>query len=70
MGYVHTKEGYPDIYAYRDYEKAKSDVNSWFSFYTIDGIFVDEVSNQWADEDSYDSEDTVYSYYGKLTQYI
>lgn len=53
IGYVHTKVGYPDITGYREIAHVKEDINKWHVEYTIDGIFIDEVSNHWfADWDS------------------
>jgi hypothetical protein len=54
VGYVHTKDGYPNIDAYRDISLVYADIDTWYTTYTIDGIFVDEVSNLWPDS-SYDS---------------
>ena len=62
VGYVHTKVGYPDITGYRNINDVKTDIDTWFKFYTIDGIFVDEVSNQWPA--SYETQSTIQQFYG------
>ena len=54
VGYVHTKLGFPNIYGYRQFTEVVTDINTWKSTFTVDGIFVDEVSNQYPDP-SYDS---------------
>jgi len=47
IGYVHTKVGYPNINGYRPIEEVNSDCAYWKSTYSVDGIFVDEVTNLW-----------------------
>jgi hypothetical protein len=69
VGYIHTKLGYPNINGYRSYSTVISDIKYWASTFTIDGIFVDEVSNQWPDS-AYDSKAATLKYYGNLTQFI
>jgi hypothetical protein len=54
IGYVHTKTGYPDISGFRAIADVKADVDMWKSTFTVDGIFVDEMSNLWP-EVTYDS---------------
>ena len=46
VGYVHTKNGFPNIFGYRTKAAVFKDVKHWAThFPSIDGIFVDEVSN-------------------------
>lgn len=54
IGYIHTKTGFPNINGYRAIADVKADIDEWFNSYSINGIFVDEVSNVWPDP-AYDS---------------
>lgn len=70
VGYIHTKLGFPNIYAYRVMADVKKDIDLWISnFPTIDGIFIDEVTNLWPDE-KFDSYDKVMSFYNEVMDYI
>ena len=67
-GYVHTKLGFPKIYAYRQYSEVTDDIDYWKSNYNLDGIFLDETSGYYIE--SYDSSTLQLAYYGNLTTYI
>ena len=69
VGYVHTKLGYPSIYGYRPYANVVSDIDVWHSHYTVDGIFVDEVTNNWPNT-TFDSQTTAVTNYGNIVTYI
>ena len=70
VGYVHTKVGWPGpITGYRPYKNATDDIDKWSTTYSVDGIFVDEVSNL-APTAPWDNFTVVEKYYGNLTNYI
>ena len=69
IGYVHTKEGYPSISGYRNYNDVLNDIDFWFNEYGVDGIFVDEVTNRWP-EPSYDSVTLSNGFYSDIIDYI
>ena len=56
IGYVYTS------YAARDTNTVKADIDRYFSFYAVDGIFLDEMTN--------DANTTHLDYYAALYQYI
>lgn len=53
VGYVHTKNSHQASDGswvwdgYRDTALITQDIDNWYSWYTIDGIFFDEVSSFW-----------------------
>lgn len=53
IGYVHMKESYQNDNgnwiqtAYRNQSDITTDINNWFKFYTLEGIFLDEVTGVW-----------------------
>jgi hypothetical protein len=51
VGYVHTKTGWtpenPVTTGYRSLSEVEADVVTWYSQFTLDGIFVDETTNNW-----------------------
>jgi hypothetical protein len=69
IGYVHTKTGYPNINGYRNFSDVSADIAYWNTTFSIDGIFVDEVTNNWPDS-SYDSFTIAKSFYGEVITYI
>ncbi len=69
IGYVKTKIGYPNIYAYRTEAAVKADIDLWESDWTVDGIFIDEVTNRWPNL-SFDSTAGALAFYNKITSYV
>mmetsp|Transcript_27342 Transcript_27342/g.41586 ORF Transcript_27342/g.41586 Transcript_27342/m.41586 type:complete len:1401 (+) Transcript_27342:156-4358(+) len=70
IGYVHTKVGYPNtITAYRNMTDIKADIDMWKNSYTVDGIFIDEVTNSWP-ATNFDSKETAVSTYTELVNYV
>ena len=69
VGYIHTKVGYPNIFAYRDIEDVQADIDHWFNVYGVEGIFIDEVTNRWPDE-NFDSKELAVSFSINLIAYI
>lgn len=70
VGYVHTKVGYPSITGYRTLQDVIDDMEQWNTDYsTIDGIFVDEVTNIWPDT-NFDSKQDTLDFYGDVISNI
>eukprot|EP00592_Proboscia_alata_P010232 CAMPEP_0194362196 /NCGR_PEP_ID=MMETSP0174-20130528/9903_1 /TAXON_ID=216777 /ORGANISM="Proboscia alata, Strain PI-D3" /LENGTH=275 /DNA_ID=CAMNT_0039134899 /DNA_START=15 /DNA_END=842 /DNA_ORIENTATION=- len=71
VGYVKTKEGYPNINSYRDPQLVKDDIDLWASnsYSTIDGIFIDEVTNRWPNK-KFDSIQAAVSFYPNIVDYV
>ena len=71
IGYVKTKEGYPDISSYRDVQLVKEDIDLWSSasYTTIDGIFIYEVTDRWPN-DSFDSAEQAILFYPTVVDYV
>ena len=69
IGYVHIKTGFPNINGYRQLTDIQADIDTWETTFTIDGIFVDEVSNLWPDP-TYDSSQMVVSLNDDIVSFI
>lgn len=61
IGYIHTKVGFPSISGYRALEDVVADVDQWYNEYSVDGIFIDEMTNRWPA--AWDSEALAGSFY-------
>lgn len=71
VGYVKTIEGYPDVSSYRDVQLVKEDFDLWSSasYTTIDGIFIDELTDLWPN-DSFDSAEQAILFYPTVVDYV
>jgi len=69
IGYVHTKVGYPTITGYRTLADVEDDIDLWYSRFSVDGVFIDEVTNNWPDS-SYDSHTIAIDFYEDVVDYI
>ena len=49
-------------------EQVSRDIGTWYDEYTVDGIFVDQVSNRWPSEG--DSEEQVIRFYRQIIDYV
>ena len=70
IGYIQTKVGDAEYTGYREIQDVEADIDFWEREYTVDGIFIDGVSNRWYYENAWDSLEKLTEFNTGLVDYI